>query len=204
MKKIGLILSILLICFSSITFASETGGQELVNLVYPRVGAVFFFDEGLRGDEKVEEQVKTAVFKAMEKQKNITYLNDGLLSAKFQEYSFRKNITDGNGLYPYGNATLEQIVGFTKENRFHRLIVVRCYLRDVEEDESKAKPGEETKSQFSSQVEVQIDIINPARELVETDWSFIGEGKSNIAIKSYWSATSKALGKFKSEWKPEF
>lgn len=183
---------------------NEVSSEGLENLVFPKTGAIFFLNGGLRGDEKVEEQVRVAVHQKLSKEKNLNYLNDGLMSAKFQEYAFRKNILDGNDLFPYGMATEAQLLAFAQENRLHSLVVVRCYLRNVDEKQSDPKPGVETTSDFTSTIEIEISILNPDRNGVIKEYSFIGEGKSRIAIKSYWSAASKAVGKLKSEWKPEF
>lgn len=182
----------------------EVSSDGLENLVFPKVGAVFFLNGGLRGDEKVEEQVRVAVHQKLSKEKNVNYLNDGLMSAKFQEYAFRKNIQDGNDLFPYGMATEAQLLAFAQENRLHSLVIVRCYLQNVDEKQSNPKPGVETTSDFVSTIEIQISVLNPERNGVIRDYSFVGEGKSNIAIKSYWSAASKAVSRLKSDWKPEF
>lgn len=189
---------------SALAAKDEINSDGLENLVFPKVGAVFFFNGGLRGDEKVEEQVRVAVHQKLSKEKKINYLNDGLVSAKFQEYAFRKNIQNGNDLFPYGMVTETQLLTFAQENRLHSLVVVQCYLQNVDEKQSNPKPGVETTSDFTSTIEIKINILNPARNGVIKDYSFTGEGKSGIAIKSYWSAASKAVGKLKSAWKPEF
>jgi hypothetical protein len=206
MKKwIFCLVSVLILGMSGIvSAASDSGENELSNLVFPKVGAVFFMNGGLRGDERVEEQVREAVHKKFTALQNINYLNDGLMKAKFQEYSFRKNIQDGNDLYPYGEATLEQLVDFGKENRLHQLIVVECYLRNVGEKQSDPKPGVEIKSEFTSKTEIIVKVINPNQGIVIEEFSFDGDGKSNIAIRSYWSAFSKSVKKLRSEWKPSF
>ena len=209
MKKwLVCLLSIVVLGISSIGFAAPPAPKAvndgLPNLLYPKVGAIFFVNSGLRGDDKVLEQVKTAVFEKASKVKNITYLNDGLMSAKFQEYAFRKNIQDGNDLFSYGGATEEQLLAFAQENRLQSLIVVKCYLKDVQEKQSAPKPGEEANYDFTSTVEIKIEVLNPDRNGLLNENTFAAEGKSNIAIKSYWSAASRATGKLKSDWKPTF
>ena len=198
MKKwLVLFVGILYLSIASIGFGAPKKDDVSI-LLYPKVGAVIFMDEGLRGDDKVLDQVEKAIQQKMLKEKNINYLNIGLMKAKFQEYTFRKNIADGNNLYPYGSATLEQLATFGQENNLMNLIVVEAYLKDVNEKQDKARPGEEIKSAFTSQVEIKIKVISPARGAIVEEHSFIADGKSNVAIRSYWSAATKAIGKMKS------
>ena len=84
------------------------------------------------------------------------------------------------------------------------LIVVEAYLKDVSEKQNKTRPGEEIKSEFTSQVEIKVKVISPARGVIVEEHSFIADGKSSVAIKSYWSAATKAKGKMKSDWKVTF
>lgn len=207
MKK--LFASILCCCLIGLTstgFAAKdsVSSDGLQNLVFPKIGAIFFADGGLRGDEKVEEQVKSAVHQKLAKVKNLNYMNDGLMSAKFQEFAFRKNITDGNNLYPFGAVTVGQLIAFGQENRMHSLVLVESVLLNVDEKRSESKPGVESKSEFSSKVEIRVKIFNPERGGVIHEYRFPGEAKNAIAIKSYWSAMSKAVKNLKSDWKPEF
>ena len=204
MKKWSiLIISVLYLSIASIGFGAPKKDDATI-FMYPKVGAVIFMDEGLRGDDKVLDQVEKAIQQKMLKEKNINYLNIGLMKAKFQEYTFRKNIGDGNNLYPYGSATLEQLATFGQENNLINLIVVEAYLKDVSEKQNKARPGEEIKSEFTSQVEIKVKVISPARGVIVEEHSFIADGKSSVAIKSYWSAATKSIGKMKSDWKVTF
>lgn len=207
MKKwFASILCFCLLVLTSTGFAAKdpVSSDGLQNLVFPKVGAIFFADGGLRGDEKVEEQIKTAIHQKLSKVKNINHMNDGLMAAKFQEFAFRKNIADGNDLYPFGAVTKDQLITFGQENRMQSLVLVEYLLVNVDEKRSEAKPGVESKSEFTSSVEIRVKIFNPDRGGVIHEYSFAGEGKNDIAIKSYWSATSKAVKKLKSDWKPEF
>ena len=90
MKKwLVLFVGILYLSIASIGFGAPKKDDVSI-LLYPKVGAVIFMDEGLRGDDKVLDQVEKAIQQKMLKEKNINYLNIGLMKAKFQEYTFRK------------------------------------------------------------------------------------------------------------------
>lgn len=172
-------------------------------LLYPRVGVLIFMDSGLRGDEKVQDQLRTAVQQKMTKIRDITYLNDTLMVAKFQEFSFRKNIQEGNDLFPYGQVTQAQLAEFAKENRLSSLVILEGRLKKIDEKTAEVKPGEESKSQFTSLVELQLKVLSPGSNTIRSEKTFMGESKSDIAIKSYWSGMKKAISQFKSEWKPK-
>ena len=172
-------------------------------LLYPRVGVLIFMDSGLRGDDKIQDQLRTAVQQKMNKIKDITYLNDTLMTAKFQEFSFRKNIQEGNDLFPYGQVTQAQLAEFAKENRLSSLVILEGRLKKIDENTAEVKPGEEAKSQFTSQVELQLKVLSPERNVIRDERIFTGESKSDIAIKSYWAGMKKAIGQFKSDWKPK-
>ena len=70
MKKwLVLFVGILYLSIASIGFGAPKKDDVSI-LLYPKVGAVIFMDEGLRGDDKVLDQVEKAIQQKMLKEKN--------------------------------------------------------------------------------------------------------------------------------------